>query len=86
MKKAAQCVGAFITLVASRFGLVVRQKIAAQSIPVVGALGGAAINYAFINHFQSVAQVRFTIRRLERKHGKDILCAAFEQIRRDEDL
>src|SRR5450755_2570260 len=39
-----------ITQVASRFGLVVTQKVAAQTIPVIGALGGAAVNYAFIDH------------------------------------
>ena len=33
------------------------QKVAAQTLPVVGALGGAAVNYAFIEHFQEVAQV-----------------------------
>src|ERR1700720_905690 len=44
----------FITQVASRFGLVVTQKLAAQAIPLVGALGGAAVNYAFIQHFQEV--------------------------------
>ena len=47
----------FIAQVASRFGVVVTQKIAAQTVPVVGALGGAAVNYAFIEHFQEVAQV-----------------------------
>ena len=33
------------------------QKVAAQALPVVGALGGAAVNYAFIEHFQEVARV-----------------------------
>ena len=72
-----------ITQVATRFGLVVTQKAAAQTIPVIGALGGAAINYAFIDHFQSVARGHFTVRRLERKYGKDIVFAAYERIRRD---
>jgi len=72
-----------ITQVASRFGLVVTQKAAAQTIPVIGALGGAAVNYAFIDHFQSVARGHFTVRRLERKYGKDIVFAAYERIRRD---
>jgi hypothetical protein len=49
-----------ITQVASRFGLVVTQKAAAQAIPVIGALGGAVVNYAFIDHFQSVARGHFT--------------------------
>jgi hypothetical protein len=52
--------------------VVVTQKVAAQALPVVGALGGAAVNYAFIEHFQDVAQGHFTVRRLERVYGKDI--------------
>ena len=60
----------FITQVASRFGVVVTQKVAAQALPVVGALGGAAVNYAFIEHFQEVARGQFTVRRLERVYGK----------------
>jgi hypothetical protein len=47
----------FIAQVASRFGVVVTQKIAAQTVPVVGALGGAAVNYAFIQIFRSWLEV-----------------------------
>jgi hypothetical protein len=72
-----------IALIASRFGFVVSQKAAAQTIPVIGALGGAAINYAFIDHFQSVARGHFTVRRLERKYGKDIVFDAYERLRQD---
>jgi hypothetical protein len=72
-----------ISQIASRFGLVVTQKAAAQTIPIIGALGGAAVNYAFIDHFQSVARGHFTVRRLERKYGKDIVFAAYEQLRQD---
>ena len=60
----------FITQVASRFGVVVTQKVAAQTLPVVGALGGGAVNYAFIEHFQEVALGHFTVRRLERVTAK----------------
>jgi hypothetical protein len=72
-----------ITQVASRFGFVVSQKVAAQTIPVIGALGGAAINYAFIDHFQSVARGHFTVRRLERKYGKDLVFNVYERLRQD---
>ena len=72
-----------IAQIASRFGFVVSQKAAAQTIPVIGALGGAAINYAFIDHFQSVARGHFTVRRLERKYGKDIVFDAYERLRQD---
>jgi hypothetical protein len=69
----------FITQVASRFGVVVTQKVAAQALPVVGALGGAAVNYAFIEHFQDVAQGHFTVRRLERVYGKDVVRMEYER-------
>ncbi len=72
-----------IAQIASRFGFIVSQKAAAQTIPVIGALGGAAINYAFIDHFQSVARGHFTVRRLERKYGKDIVSNAYERFRQD---
>ena len=72
-----------ITQVASRFGLVVTQKAAAQTVPIIGALGGAAINYAFIEHFQSVARGHFTVRRLERKYSKEIVFNVYERLRQD---
>jgi hypothetical protein len=63
----------FLTQVASRFGVVVSQKVVAQSLPVIGALGGAAVNYAFLEHFQDIARGHFTVRRLERAYGKDLV-------------
>jgi hypothetical protein len=58
-----------ITSIGSRFGLVVSEKVAATAIPVVGAIAGAAVNLAFMEHFQKLAQAHFAIRRLERRHG-----------------
>jgi hypothetical protein len=72
-----------IALIASRFGFVVSQKVAAQAVPVIGALGGAAINYIFMDHFQSVALGHFTVRRLERKYGKDIVAEAYKRLEQD---
>jgi hypothetical protein len=73
----------FITQVASRFGLVVTQKVAAQALPVIGALGGAAVNYAFMEHFQDVARGHFNVRRLERTYGKELVRSEYERIDRD---
>ena len=70
----------FLTQVASRFGVVVSQKVAAQALPVVGALGGAAVNYAFIEHFQEVARGHFTVRRLERIYGKDLVATEYARV------
>ena len=58
-----------MALLSARFGIVVSQKMAAQSIPVIGAIGGGAINYAFAEHFIGLARGHFTVRRLERAYG-----------------
>lgn len=63
--------------IASRFGLVVSQKLAAQAVPVIGALGGAAVNAAFMDHFQTMGRAHFTVRRLERSYGKEAVRAAY---------
>jgi EcsC protein family len=70
----------FVAQVAARFGVVVTQKVAAQALPVVGALGGATVNYAFIDHFQDVARGHFTVRRLERTYGKARIRSQYDLI------
>ncbi len=57
--------------VSSRFGLQVTEKVAAQSLPLLGALGGAAINSLFIDHFQTMARGHFIVLRLEKKYGRE---------------
>lgn len=56
--------------IATRFNTVVGEKIMAQGVPVVGALGGATINVLFIEHFQDMARGHFIVRRLERRYGE----------------
>lgn len=70
----------FITSLASRYGVVVTQKAIAQALPVIGALGGAGVNYVFVDHFQKVALGHFTVRRLERAYGKDVVHAEYERV------
>jgi hypothetical protein len=69
-----------IMQISQRFGIAVSQKLAAQSIPIIGAIGGAVINYAFVDHFQSIASGHFTIRRLERAYGPQSVRAEYEQL------
>ena len=68
-EKGAPAIVRLITQIASRFSLVVSEKVAAQAVPVVGAFGGALVNALFIDHFQRMGQGHFTVRRLERLHG-----------------
>jgi len=63
----------FILTVSERFGVQVSEKVAAQAVPVLGAIGGATINTLFINHFQDMARGHFIVRRLEKKYGKEIV-------------
>jgi len=65
---------------ASRFGVIVTDKIAAQMVPILGALGGASINLLFINHFQAVARGHFIVRRLERKYGGEFVKKEYEKV------
>jgi len=51
----------------------------AQALPIVGALGGAVVNYIFVEHFQEIAQGHFTVRRLERAYGKDAVRSQYER-------
>ncbi|HEY0144961.1 MAG TPA: EcsC family protein, partial [Methylovirgula sp.] len=69
-----------ISQIAARFGVVVSQKVAAQAVPIIGAAGGAAVNYAFIDHFQSIAEGHFTVRRLERAYGPEIVRAEYDRL------
>jgi hypothetical protein len=70
-----------IRAVASRFGLVVTQKTAAQIIPLIGAAGGAAVNLAFMSHFQEMAHGHFVVRALERRYGPGLVRANYDAIR-----
>jgi hypothetical protein len=78
LDEAAPALIRFSAQVAARFGIVVSQKVAAQAVPILGAVGGAAVNAAFMNHFQSTARAHFTVRRLERRYGTAAVRAAYE--------
>jgi EcsC protein family len=65
----------------NRFSAVVTQKLAAQAVAVVGAVGGAAINLAFVEHFQEVARGHFAVRRLERIYGAEPVRTEYDRLR-----
>ena len=71
-----------ISQVASRFGVTVTEKTAAQMVPLLGAVGGAGINLVFIKHYQEMAGGHFVVRRLENKYGDDVVRNAYRDILR----
>jgi len=66
--------------ITARFGVVVSERVAASAVPVIGAIGGAAVNVTFMNHFQRIAQGHFTIRRLERHYGVDAVRRHYQDL------
>ena len=75
-----------ISTVAQRFGVAVSQKLAVQAVPILGAFAGAAINAAFMSHFQSMAKGHFVVRRLQRLYGMDLVAANYARIKLAEGL
>ena len=76
----APALARLIAQIAARFGIPVGEKVMAQSVPILGAAGGAAVNVLFISHFQDVARGHFTVLRLEETYGPDAVRAAYAEI------
>lgn len=68
----------FIAHIAEQFGVRVTKKFLVQTVPVIGALGGAGINLAFANFFKQAASFHFGLRRLEIDRGYENTRAAFD--------
>jgi len=79
---AAPALVRFVAQIGAHFGVAVSQKFVAQTVPLIGAAGGAAINYAFADHFQAIARGHFTVMRLERRYGERIIRAEYDRLRR----
>ena len=46
-------------------------------------MGGAAVNLAFLQHFEQIAEGQFIVRRLERAYGSTMVRAEYERLRTD---
>ena len=60
-----------IARVAPRLATVLGQKLAAQTVPVLGAAAGAGINYAYTRYYQDMAHVHFGLHRLAIDAGRE---------------
>ena len=61
------------------FATVLSQKLAAQAVPLLGALTGAGLNAAFLTHYRELAHIRFGLLRLTVLHGAEPVRAQFER-------
>ncbi len=80
VEEGAPVIVRLIAQIASRFGVQVSEKAAAQAIPVIGAAGGSILNTLFIDHFQDMARGHFIVRRLEAVHGRDEVKRVYDQL------
>ncbi|MBN2430707.1 MAG: EcsC family protein [Acidobacteria bacterium] len=79
-EKGAPVLVRLISAISTRFGIVVSEKIAAMTVPIVGAAGGALVNSLFMVHFQNMARGHFIVRRLERQYGPEVVRRAYENL------
>ncbi|MEN8917702.1 MAG: EcsC family protein [Octadecabacter sp.] len=68
-----------INKVAPQFAAVLGQKLAAQTVPILGAAAGAGTNYTFVTYYTEIAHVHFGLRKLARIYGTDHVADAFTQ-------
>jgi hypothetical protein len=80
VEQGAPAIVRFITQLATRFGVNVSEKVAAQAVPIVGAAGGLVINVLFIDHFQEMARGHFIVRRLERTYDPQLVREEYERL------
>ena len=65
---------------ARMFGTAVSQKLMAQAVPGIGALAGGSLNYMFMDYYQQMARVHFSLRDLERRYDAATVRAEFDAL------
>lgn len=66
-----------VSAIAPKLAAVLGQKLAAQAVPVIGAVSGAAMNAAYLSFYREIARVRFALLNLAQVHGADVVEAEF---------
>lgn len=68
-----------IATLAPKIAATLGQKLAAQAVPVLGAVSGAALNAAFLTHYRELARIRFRLLRLSQDHGAEAVIQRFSE-------
>ncbi len=76
---AAPEVTRLIGAIAGRFGYLALDLAYAEMVPIVGAVGGAALNGYFANFFNQIAFYHFGLRRLERTYGEEAVQRVYRE-------
>ena len=73
-------VNTMIARVAPRFAAMMGQKLATQSVPLLGAAAGVGTNLAFTTYYVEMAHVHFGLRRLMRVYGEEAVTGHFHAV------
>jgi hypothetical protein len=80
MAEGSPAIVRLLAAIGSRFGIVITQGAAVRAVPIIGAIGGGTINLLFMKHFQEIARGHFIVKRLEKRHGPEIVKAAYKAL------
>lgn len=63
-----QAVSSLVTTASQKLAAMMTQKLGSQSVPMLGALTGAALNYTFVSYYEQMAQIRFRLKKLQNEN------------------
>ena len=66
-----------VATIAPRLATAMGQKLVAQTVPILGAISGAALNAAYLTYYRDMARIRFALLRLAEIHGPERVLTAF---------
>ncbi|AUC75519.1 MULTISPECIES: EcsC family protein [unclassified Olleya] len=69
-----------IAKISERFSIQISEKMISQSVPIIGAAGGALINTMFMDHFQDMAKGHFIMRKIENKYDATYIKTLYEEL------
>jgi len=81
LDKTSPAVARLVGAIASRYGALVSEETAAKAMPILGAVGGSAVNVIFMDHFQNMARGHFIFTRLEKRYGVEEVHRRYAEIR-----
>ena len=64
--------------IAMRLNVIAGEKFLVQSLPLLGAAGGALINGMFNDYYSNIAYYAFGLKRLEGKYGQGVIRSAYD--------
>lgn len=82
-QEAGSILARFIDAIASKFGIVLTEKSAAQLVPALGAITAATLNTMLTDFYQDMARGHFSVKRLEQNYGEELIKDKYNELRKE---